>query len=1028
MIGWKIRAHSGGITEVSDLFRFKELHDIRLLPRPFPKWLRWVFIGCVIAAPILYEMRTSAVQSRILSNYARKMSYTLGAGPSPSIVFPKHGPFDIRAGYALIPDFERRLSAAGYRITEQARFSSELESAVKWGILPPYPERTFTELTIHGMDGKPLFEAPVAGYSFNSFEEIPPLAVRSLLIIENREMSEPADIRTNPVVDWDRMAKAAVLYAGHKLGLPVPVQGGSTLATQLVKYRHSYDGRTDSMLAKLSQMTNASLKVYQKGPDTRQERRQIILDYVNSVPLAATPGQGEIHGIGNGLDAWFGLELQDVKKQLSKPEFDDGKAKALKHVLALMCSVKAPTYYLVRNRSALDARVHYFVHMLASAQVIPAGFEARVESIPIAFSMRPPKHELPSYAENKAINDIRSNLASRLGLPGLYELDRLHLDVGSSIDPDLQRATANLFKKLHDPAFLDSAGLRGERLLAKGDPTKVIYGMMLYEKTPKGNMLRVVTDNLNAPFDINTGMKMQLGSTAKLRTLVNYLDIVASLHGQLTGMNDQGLRQQISSARDPITRWAAETMGQHEGIPLDALLQLALDRKYSASPGELFFTGGGAHTFNNFDEKDDGRIVSVRTATERSVNLAYIRLMRDIVRFYEARLPYDTDSILSDTGNAKRLEMMREAADQESRYFLSQAWKSFRNRTPDEIIAALLGRNFKSERHLAILFYAWHQGGDEQALARWLQDRAGIIDPEKARRLAKAYGNPRLNLSDYGYLLGIHPLRIWCAGQIARNPTLGWDQILQESEGTRRISSAWLFKTRNRSAQDLRLRIRFEQDAFTYMAADWKRLAFPFNKLVPSLATAIGSSGDRPEALAQLMGILLNDGKHLPSIRMLQLRFAAGTPYETAMEPAYSQGTQVVPRAVARAILPVLAQVVQAGSAARLAGALKAGDRILVVGGKTGSGDNRFDSVGRWGQRTASRSIDRTAVFVFYIEDRFYGVVTAFVPGKDAAGYGFTSSLPVAILKLLSRDIEASWEPRPKPQPAGKGSSLVAAK
>ncbi|MBP1624791.1 MAG: hypothetical protein H6Q07_2811, partial [Acidobacteria bacterium] len=176
MIGWKIRAHSGGITEVSDLFRFKELHDIRLLPRPFPKWLRWVFIGCVIAAPILYEMRTSAVQSRILSNYARKMSYTLGAGPSPSIVFPKHGPFDIRAGYALIPDFERRLSAAGYRITEQARFSSELESAVKWGILPPYPERTFTELTIHGMDGKPLIEAPVAGYSFNSYEEIPPLA------------------------------------------------------------------------------------------------------------------------------------------------------------------------------------------------------------------------------------------------------------------------------------------------------------------------------------------------------------------------------------------------------------------------------------------------------------------------------------------------------------------------------------------------------------------------------------------------------------------------------------------------------------------------------------------------------------------------------------------------------------------------------------------------------------------------------------------------------------------------------------
>jgi hypothetical protein len=344
---------------------------------------------------------------------------------------------------------------------------------------------------------------------------------------------------------------------------------------------------------------------------------------------------------------------------------------------------------------------------------------------------------------------------------------------------------------------------------------------------------------------------------------------------------------------------------------------------------------------------------------------------------------------------------------------LSQAWKSFQNRTPDEIIAALLGANFQSEKHLAILFYAWRAGGDEQALAQWLQNHTGVIDSEKAKQLAKAYGNPRLNLSDYAYLLGIHPLKIWCAGEMAQNSSLGWGQILKESAEARRISSAWLFKTRNRSAQDLRLRIRFEQEAFTPMAADWKRLGFPFNRLVPSLATAIGSSGDRPEALAQLMGILINDGRQMPSIRMLQLRFAAETPYETAMEPAYSQGTQVVPRAVAHAILPVLAQVVQTGSAARLSGVLQVENRKLVVGGKTGSGDNRFDSVGRWGQRISSHSIDRTAVFVFYIEDRFFGVITAFVPGKEASDYGFTSSLPVSILKLMSRDIEALWQYHP---------------
>lgn len=982
-----------------------------------------MLIACIVAIPAVYEMRTSAVQSWILSNYARKMSYSLGHGPSPSIVFPKHGPFDIRAGYALIPDFEKRLGSSGFRTTEQARFSPELERAARWGILPPYPERTSTELTVYGMNGQPLFEAPVAGYSFHSFEEIPPLAVKSLLIIENREMSEPADIRTNPVVDWDRLAKAAVLYAGHKLGLPVPVQGGSTLATQLEKYRHSFDGRTDSVLAKLRQMTNASLKVYQKGPDTREERRQIILDYLNSVPLAAAPGHGEIHGIGNGLDVWFGLSLRDAQKQLSEPGLSDDKAKALKLTLALMCAVKAPSYYLVRNHSALDDRVNYFVQMLANAQVIPKKFAEHVKSVPILFSLRPPKQDIPSYAESKAVNEIRSELVTQLGLPGFYELDRLHLDVGSTIDPDLQRSASQLFEKLHDPVFLDSAGLRGERLLAKGDPAKVIYGMLLYEKTPGGNLLRVATDNLNAPFDINTGMKMQLGSTAKLRTLANYLDIVASLHTQLSALDDQKLQQQIDAARDPVTRWAAETIRRNKRISLDAMLQLALDRKYSASPGEVFFTGGGAHTFGNFDKRDNGRIVTVREATEHSINLAYVRLMRDLVRYYEARLPYDIGGVVSDENNAARRSLLRKIADQESEYFLYQAWKSFQNRTPDEIRAELLGKNPDSARRLAILFYAWHSGADEQSLAQWLQTHTGRGDPELSQRLAKAYGNPRLNLSDYGYLLGIHPLKIWCAGQLTQNPSLGWDQVLKDSAEARRISSAWLFKTRNRSAQDLRLRIRFEQDAFAAMAIDWKRFGFPFNTLVPSLATAIGSSGDRPEALAQLMGILLNDGKRMQSVRILRLRFAAGTPYETAMEPEGSEETRVIPQAVARAILPVLAGVVRTGSAARLSGALKVENRTLLVGGKTGSGDNRIETVGRWGQKTSSRSIDRTAVFVFYIENRYFGVITAFVPGKDADAYGFTSSLPVAILKLMSRDIEALW--RPSPTLASKDLALA---
>ena len=543
------------------------------------------------------------------------------------------------------------------------------------GFVPRTPNPLLPGSRSKGWAGKRSFRRRSRGGISTVSKRYRPLLVKSLLLIENRELREPADSRTNPVVDWDRLAKAALLYAGHKLGLPLPVEGGSTLATQMEKYRHSYEGRTDSMMAKLRQMTDASLKVYQNGPDTREERRQIILDYLNSIPLAAAPGYGELHGIGNGLSAWFGLDLSSVQKSLSLPDASPQKARAFKHALALLCSVKAPSYYLVQNRSALQARANFYTQMLANVQSIPQDFANRAIATPLSFSTHLPEYAPPEYAERKAVNEIRTNLSSLLGVPGLYELDRLHLDVESTINAGLQHNVIDLFQKLHDPSFIDSAGLRGKRLLARGDPAKVVYGMMLFEKTPSGNQLRVVTDNLNAPFDINTEMKMQLGSTAKLRTLVNYLDVVASLHAQFSVLDSESLKQELNTVRDPITRWAAETMGKEPGLDLDALLQLALDRKYSGNPGETFFTGGGIHTFQNFEKQENGRQYTVREATALSVNLAYVRLMRDLVQYYKARLPYDTDAVLTDIDNSTRHKLLQEIADGESRSFLYQSYK-----------------------------------------------------------------------------------------------------------------------------------------------------------------------------------------------------------------------------------------------------------------------------------------------------------------------------------------------------------------
>lgn len=51
------------------------------------------------------------------------------------------------------------------------------------------------------------------------------------------------------------------------------------------------------------------------------------------------------------------------------------------------------------------------------------------------------------------------------------------------------------------------------------------------------------------------------------------------------------------------------------------------------------------------------------------------------------------------------------------------------------------------------------------------------------------------------------------------------------------------------------------------------------------------------------------------------------------------------------------------------------------------------------GQLISSKAINRTAVFVFFIGDRFYGVVTAYVAGQDSDNYVFTSALAIQVLK-----------------------------
>ena len=110
---------------------------------------------------------------------------------------------------------------------------------------------------------------------------------------------------------------------------------------------------------------------------------------------------------------------------------------------------------------------------------------------------------------------------------------------------------------------------------------------------------------------------------------------------------------------------------------------------------------------------------------------------------------------------------------------------------------------------------------------------------------------------------------------------------------------------------------------------------------------------------------------------------------------------------MAQAVRQALVGVVAEGTARRLSGVYRAPNgSLLPVGGKTGTGDNRVDHFGSGGRLISQRILDRTATFVFFLGDRFYGTITAYVPGSVAGSYHFTSALAVQLLKGIQPQLE----------------------
>jgi len=969
------------------------------------KWLFWLLLLVLVAGLIYQEARTSYVQARVWYFLADKLSFELAAGPAPAEeqpVFPTTGPFDQRAGYSHLSEWLPKLTNGGFTIHEQSRFSPALQRYTDWGFYPPYAEKSQWGLQVFDCKQQSLFSFQTPERQFAHFNDIAPLMLRMLLFIENRDLFQHAPL-TNPALDWSRLAAALLAQAQKLVGQDATAAGGSTLATQIEKYRHSPQGFTSGFADKFRQMVSASIRAYQPGLETMERRKQIALDYINTVPLAATPQTGEVHGIADGLAAWFGADAKRVNQLLqdANPKAEHGQA--LRQVLALFIAQRRPSFYLLQGKTELEQLVDSHLRLLRQYGILnQAWFEAASNQ---QLGFHQPSRSAPRILDKTALL-VRNRVAALLGR-SLYQTDRLDLTVQTTLNLPLQEKINRYLNQLEQLPYANTAGIIGPRLLREDQIRGVKYSFTLYESTPTGNKLRVQTDNhAEQPFDLNEGGKLELGSTAKLRMLTTYLEMVAETHQLYAEESSSQLAFLDIAPQDQLTQWAINYLIANPGVSLTTMLNAALDREFSADPRTSFFTGGGLHTFGNFRREEDRMTPTLRQSLYESINLPFVRLTQEIVQYSIHHGETSSYQLLKNDNDPRRDQYLRRFADHEGVSFLQRFWRKYHKLSAEQRLEVFLNGLRQTPDRLSAGYRFINPEQNESDFIQFMQRRFSDnpLTAQQWRQLYRKYSPTEFSLPDQAYLARSHPLELWLLAYLEQHPSPSLTEAIDLSADVRQQAYQWLFRTQSRSARDNRIRTMLEIEAFWDIHQRWQRLGYPFDYLVPSLATALGSSGDRPAALAELLGIIQNGGRRLPMFRVEGLHFAEDTPYATQLKRTEISAERVMAPEVAQILRENLAGVVQKGTGRRLLPhySLPQLPELAIIGGKTGTGDNRISTVNSRGETVQSRALNRTATFAFYFSDKYFGVISVYLPGNAAADYFFTSALPLQVLNGMS--------------------------
>ncbi len=524
----------------------------------------------------------------------------------------------------------------------QARWSPALVEAADHKLFPIYREKDQAGLRIIDRTGGEIYRARFPERVFPDFASIPSLVVNTLLFIEDRYVLDRANPERNPAIEWKRFALAAAGQVAELVVSDADAGGASTLATQIEKFRHSPGGRTGGALDKMRQMVTASLRAYYDGPNTLKRREEIVTTYLNSTPLASMPGYGEIIGLPDALRIWFGTDLAEATEVLNKTPRTAAElsrqGEIYRQVLAFLVSGRRPSYYLLDDRAALGVLIDNHLYALANAGVISPSLRDAALNADLHFRSRAAGDHGRGVLCSAQIDRGGAQPAGRPVAPSRSVRAR-------PARPDRRDLDRSPIRRRASPMSWSGCRIRLS-CAARACTATVCSTAPIRRRSPGASCCTsaaTVTATIcactrTASTGRSTSTRVRNCSSARRPSCARsppISQIIAKLHRQLADVPARDLSRLAASADDALSGWAASYLARASDRSLQPMLEAALQRRYSAAPQE-FFTGGGSHVFENFARWEDHTNPTVLEAFEQSINLAFIRLLRDVLNYYNA--------------------------------------------------------------------------------------------------------------------------------------------------------------------------------------------------------------------------------------------------------------------------------------------------------------------------------------------------------------------------------------------------------